>query len=323
MGALEYKPALGPRFTASEKLDLEELVSLASDVLTHRRNLKASFADDEKQQALRDILRVGTSAGGARAKAIIALNPVTQEVRSGQVTAEDGFEYWLLKFDGVSGNRDKDIEDPRGYCAVEYAYYLMARAAGITMAECRLLAEGPRRHFMARRFDRLANGEKLHMQSLAALMHLDFNAAGAHSYEQAMLAIRSLGLGPDTVEEQFRRAVFNVMARNQDDHVKNIAFLMNKKGEWRLAPAFDLTFAYNPQGQWTSHHQMTLNGKRGDFTLEDFAAFAASSGLKRGRHKAIIAEVAEALSHWKHFADQAEVTPQMRDAIAEEHRTLP
>ena len=178
--------------------------------------------------ALRDILRVGTSAGGARAKAVIAWNPQTNEVRSGQIEAGDGFDYWLLKFDGVTGNKDKELEDPKGYGAIEYAYYLMAKAAGITMSECRLLEEGGRRHFMTRRFDRLTGGEKLHMQSLCALAHFDFNQAGAYSYEQALLAIRQLELPMAAVEEQFRRMAFNIVARNQDDHVKNIAFLMDQ-----------------------------------------------------------------------------------------------
>jgi serine/threonine-protein kinase HipA len=239
-GALEYAPVLGPKTRTATNIDLDALVELASDVLTQRRNLRVGFNDEGKQHALRDLLVVGTSAGGARAKAVIAWNRTTNEVRSGQVDAGPGFEYWLLKFDGVAGNRDRELEDPRGYGAIEYAYHLMARAAGITMNECRLLEESGRRHFMTRRFDRLAGGEKLHMQSLGALAHFYFNAAGAHSYEQALLTIRRLELPMSAVEEQFRRMVFNVVARNQDDHAKNIAFLMGKSGAWSLAPAFDV-----------------------------------------------------------------------------------
>ena len=184
---------------------------------------------------MNDILRVGTSAGGARAKAVIAWNPGTNEVRSGQVTAGKGFGYWLLKFDRVTGNKDKELEDPKGYGAIEYAYSLMAKAAGVTVSECRLLEESGRRHFMSRRFDRLESGEKLHMQSLCALAHFDFNQAGAYSYEQALLTIRQLNLPMAALEEQFRRMTFNIIARNQDDHVKNIAFLIDKAdaGRWR------------------------------------------------------------------------------------------
>ncbi|MGH8327792.1 MAG: type II toxin-antitoxin system HipA family toxin, partial [Steroidobacteraceae bacterium] len=247
----------------------------------------------------------------ARAKAIISWNPKTNEVRSGQVSAPEGFGYWLLKFDGVSGNRDKELEDPKGYTVIEYAYSLMARAAGIEMTDCRLLEEGGRRHFMTRRFDRTSDGGKIHMQSLAALAHLDFNAAGAHSYEQAFDVIKRLKLPMNAIEQQFRRMIFNVAARNQDDHVKNIAFLMDQQGEWSLAPAF----AYNPEGQWTRHHQMTLNGKQDGFVLEDFRTCAATAGLKRGRAEAILDEVREALGRWPDYAEQAGVRPSQRDAV--------
>ena len=262
-----------------------------------------------------EILRVGTSAGGARAKAVIAWNPSTNEVRSGQVQAPPGFGYWLLKFDGVAGNRDKELEDPKGYTVIEYAYSRMAEAAGIAMTECRLLEEGGRRHFMTRRFDRLPNGEKLHVQSLAALAHLDFNAAGAHSYEQAFDAMRRLRLPLADAEQQYRRMVFNVLARNQDDHVKNIAFLMDKTGRWSLAPAFDVTYAYNPQGAWTAHHQMTINGKRDAIDAADFRAVAQGAGLARGRADAILNEVAAAVARWGEFARAAEVPAAMREAI--------
>ncbi|MCX7247570.1 MAG: HipA domain-containing protein, partial [Burkholderiales bacterium] len=273
-----------------------------------------------REKALNDILRVGTSAGGARAKAVIAWNRETNEVRSGQIAAGDGFNYWLLKFDGVAGNKDKELEDPKGYGAIEYAYYLMARAAGITMSECRLLEENGRRHFMTRRFDRLAGGEKLHMQSLCALAHFDFNQAGAYAYEQAMLTIRQLNLSMTTIEEQFRRMVFNIIARNQDDHVKNIAFLMDKQGQWSLAPAFDMTYSYNPSGSWTAAHQMTLNGKRNGFTPQDFEACAKVALMKRGRAKTIIDEVRAAVVRWPEFATQAQVADEWRAEIQSSHR---
>jgi len=307
MGALEFSPVLGPRPRTAKKIRIDALVDLASEVLTHRHDLQGRFDERGKEQALKDILRVGTSAGGARAKAVIAWNRDTNEVRSGQVNAGEDFEYWLLKFDGVSGNKDKELEDPKGYGVVEYAYHLMARAAGISMNECRLLEENGRRHFMTRRFDRLIDGSKLHMQSLCALAHLDFNQAGAHGYEQALLTIRRLELPMSAIEEQFRRMVFNLVARNQDDHTKNIAFLMDRSGAWSLAPAFDVTYSFNPSGKWTSSHQMTVNGKRDGFTLEDLDQCAKAAGMKRGRAKTIVAEVTGAVERWPQFAEEAKL----------------
>lgn len=320
MGALEFAPVIGPRPRKATKIAIDALVQLASEVLTHRNNLQGHFDEAGKEKVLRDILQVGTSAGGARAKAVIAWNRATNEVRSGQIAAGEGFDYWLLKFDGVMGNKDKEMEDPKGYGVIEYAYHLMAKAAGITMSESRLLEENGRRHFMTRRFDRLAGGEKLHMQSLCALAHFDFNQAGAYAYEQALLTIRQLKLPMAAVEEQFRRMVFNIVARNQDDHVKNIAFLMNKQGEWSLAPAFDVTYSYNPSGSWTATHQMTLNGKRDGFTLEDFEACAKSSLMKRGRAKTLIEEVLAAVRRWPEFAAEAQLADEWRDRIQGTHR---
>ena len=196
-----------------------------------------------------------------------------------------GFDYWLLKFDGVSANKDKELEDPKGIRSSSMRTRSWPRMRDIEMSECRLLEEGGRRHFMTRRFDRLSDGGKLHMQSLAALAHFDFNSAGAYSYEQAFDVIKRLGLSMRAREQQFRRMIFNVVARNQDDHVKNIAFLMDKAGAWSLSPAFDVTYAYNPTGLWTNRHQMTINGKADDFTREDFKAVAQVAGLKRGRHE--------------------------------------
>jgi len=319
MGALEFAPVTGPMAKQTTHIEVSQLVALASEVLTHRNNLQATFAAAGREDALRDILRVGTSAGGARAKAVIAWNPTTNEVRSGQVKAGKGFEYWLLKFDGVSGNKDKELEDPQGYGVIEYAYYLMALECGIDMNESRLFQENGRSHFMTRRFDRLATGEKLHMQSLSALAHYDFNMAGAYSYEQALLVLRQLQLPMQAIEQQFRRMAFNIVARNQDDHVKNIACLMNKAGEWSLAPAFDMTYSFNPSGAWTASHQMTLNGKRDNFTLEDFNACAKSASMKRGRAAKIVAEVQATVSEWKSFAETAGVPDAVREKI---QRTL-
>jgi len=312
---LEFAPAIGPQPQRAKKIEIDALVKLASEVLAHRKNLKATFASEKRKAALGDILRVGTSAGGARAKAVIAWNRQTNEVRSGQIEAGTGFDYWLLKFDGVTGNKDKELEDPKGYGAIEYAYYRMATAAGINMSECRLLEEGGRRHFMTRRFDRLDGGEKLHMQSLCALAHFDFNSAGAYSYEQALLTIRQLNLPMATVEEQFRRMAFNIIARNQDDHVKNIAFLMDKAGQWSLAPAFDVIYSHNPAGDWTATHQMTMNGKRDGFTLADFRACAKNAVMKRGRADAIVEEVRAAVMKWPDYAEQAQVASNWRKQI--------
>lgn len=320
MGALEFAPGLGPQDRTSHPIEIGALVELASEVLAKRAGLAASFGDDERDRAIHDILLVGTSAGGARAKALIAWNPQTNDVRSGQIDAGEGFEYWLLKFDGVRGNKDKELEDPQGYGVIEYAYSLMAGAAGIEMTPCRLLEESGRRHFMTRRFDRVGAGEKLHMQSLAAIAHFDFNLAGAYAYEQAFQVCRQLGLGADTSEQLYRRMVFNVVARNQDDHVKNIAFLMDKTGTWRLSPAFDVIYAYQPDGRWTSQHQMTLNGKRDGFTIEDFNACARVASLKRGRAGLIVDEISDVVSRWPTFAAEAGVERRDVDRIARTHR---
>ncbi len=319
MGALEFAPVIGPRTQRARQIQIGKLVELASEVLTHRNDLQVSFTDEDREQALTELLRVGTSAGGARAKAVIAWNPSTNEVRSGQVSAGKGFEYWLLKFDGVSGNRDKELEDPQGYGVIEFAYYKMAKDCGIDISECRLFEENGRRHFMTRRFDRLTGGKKLHMQSLCALAHYDFNMAGAYSYEQALQVIRKLGLPMRSIEEQFRRMVFNIIARNQDDHVKNIAFLMDKSGNWSLSPAFDMTYSFNPSGSWTASHQMTMNSKRDDFTLDDFKACAKVASMNRGRAEAIVKEVQKVVSRWQDYAEEVRVPVAWRDKI---QRTL-
>ncbi|HEX5853514.1 MAG TPA: type II toxin-antitoxin system HipA family toxin [Solirubrobacteraceae bacterium] len=309
MGALEFAPVVGPAPSSRRDLQLAALVELASEVLARREELVASLAEGHQEQAMLDILSVGASAGGARAKAVIAWNPHTNTVRSGQLDdLSPGFEHWLLKFDGVAGNRDKDVlADPQGYGAVEYAYSLMARDAGVAMSECRLLEENGRRHFVTRRFDRGADGSKRHMQSLGALAHFDFNQPGAHSYEQAFLVCRQLGLSTATVEQLFRRMVFNVVARNQDDHVKNIAFLMDRSGAWELAPAYDVTYAYRPSSEWTAKHQMTINAKREDFTLADFQASARAASLPRGAAARIVREVTEVVNEWEGYARRAEV----------------
>jgi serine/threonine-protein kinase HipA len=306
MGALEFAPARGPRSTTSHVIDVEALVELAAEVLAERSNLVASLKGSAKKAALGEILRVGTSAGGARPKALIAFNPETGEVRSGQLDADTGFEHWILKFDGVE-DRTRDLGATKGYGVIEWVHAEMARRAGIEMTECRLLDEGDRRHFMTRRFDRAADGAKLHMQSLAGLAHLDYRQPGANSYEQAFQTIRQLGLPREAAVQQFRRMVFNVVARNQDDHVKNIAFLMDRDGGWSLSPAFDLVYAYNPAGRWTAQHQMSIAGKRHAFTVEDLRRAGEVAVLKRGQAEKILSEVVEAVGAWPELAAEAGV----------------
>lgn len=320
MGALEFHPVRGPRSDAATRLHVAALVDLAAEVVAARSGLGVSFADPARTTAVREILRVGTSAGGARAKAVIVWNPRTDDVRSGQGAAPDGYTHWLLKFDGVGRGDPTMLDASLGYGALEYAYALMAAAAGIDMPESRLLEEGGRRHFMVRRFDRPTNGGRLHMTSLGALRHLDFNEPRANSYEQAFIAIRALGLGSDALEEQYRRMVFNLLARNQDDHVKNIAFLMDRAGTWALSPAFDLTYAYNPDGAWTHEHQMSAAGKRDGFTRADLEQVARSASLKRGRAGAIHDQVHEAVSRWPAFAEAAGVREDWVEPVARTHR---
>ncbi|MEJ2610003.1 MAG: type II toxin-antitoxin system HipA family toxin [Candidatus Thiodiazotropha sp.] len=308
MGALEFKPSIKGLPTQSHKIEIEALVDLANRVLDERISLEGKFAGQNDQRAIEDILRVGTSAGGARAKAILAWNPHTGEFRSGQAPIKEGFEHWLMKFDGVSGNRDKELADPLGFGRIEYAYSLMAGDAGITMEACRLHEEGGRAHFMTKRFDRTDKGGKRHMQSLGAICHYDFNQAGSNAYEQAIQTIQRLALPREDIEQQVRRAFFNIVARNHDDHVKNIAFLMNRQGEWRLSPAFDVAYSYNPSGAWTSRHQMSLNGKRNDFQHEDLIAFALSAGLKKAQSTTLLREVVASVINWRRYAKQAGVS---------------
>jgi serine/threonine-protein kinase HipA len=311
MGALEFLPAT-PIATNDTVIAVDKLVELASEILSHRDGLQANF--NQSADAMLDILRVGTSAGGARAKAVIAWNPQTNEIRSGQATLAEGFDHWLIKFDGVSNNRDKELADPQGYGLIEYAYSKMACDCGIKMSECTLFKENGRHHFMTRRFDR-PNGEKLHMQSLAAMAHLDFNLAGSHSYEQAFNVMRRLNMPASATAELFRRMVFNVIARNQDDHVKNIAFLMDRSGNWSLSPAFDMVYSFQPSGQWTSNHQMTVNGKKDNFTLEDFEMCGKAALLKRGEYKKILHEIKQVISHWRDYANKVGLSPNQRDKI--------
>lgn len=298
MGALEFEPSKkNAELDSSSRIYVDDLVRMAGDILAKRCDFKTLLKQDDK--SLYDILKVGTSAGGAKPKAIIAYNEETGEVRSGQVEAPEDFGYWLLKFDGVKfREHDSITEIPRGIGAVEYAYYQMAVRAGIEMSECRLFQDGDSRHFMTRRFDRSADGKKIHMQTLSALAHYDRDAR--HSYEEAFLVMQNLGLDNAALGQMFRRAVFNVMARNNDDHSKNISFLMDEDGKWKLAPAYDLCYSNNPESRWINRHQMSLCGKCDGHTADDFIKLAKFVGI---RHYAeIIEQVREAVSCWQEIA---------------------
>lgn len=302
MGALEYKPAVGPDYSKSEKLKVNSLRNLASDVLAKREDIHIS-ADD---QTMSQILQIGTSAGGARAKAIIAWNENTNEIRSGQVETGKDYGYWIIKFDGVSSNGDHKLKDPPVYTRIEYAYYLMAKAAGIKMNKCRLYEENGLYHFMAKRFDRdEITGKKFHMQTLGAIAHYDYNDPTAYSYEMAAGIIRKLGLSSENMEQLCLRMIFNVLTLNNDDHVKNISFLMNRKGEWSLSPAYDLTLSYNPNNIWLKAHQMSVNGKRTDITAKDIIACAAAMDIPASKCRAMIQKAEQAVYDFKKFAQEA------------------
>jgi serine/threonine-protein kinase HipA len=314
MGALEFKPALRREPNEAAPLEVAELAALAQEILARRAEFKTGLRG-KKAEALSRILQVGTSAGGARAKAVIAWNPVTQEVRSGQVPAPPGFEPWILKFDGVN---DRELGESRGFGRIEYAYHIMARKAGITMTDCRVLEENGRAHFMTRRFDRDVRDDKIHVQSLCALGHYDFNLPGACSYEQTFALIQKLGIGHDAVRQMYRRMVFNLIARNQDDHTRNISFCMDRSGQWTLSPAYDVMWAYNSGGSWTNRHQMRVNGKQDGFVREDLLAAADQYGIRNAG--AIIDEVGEAVAGWPRIAEENGISRAMADTIRKTHR---
>lgn len=318
MGALEFEPSHAELEASSEALRVEELVRVARDVLKKKEAFRTSRKKGEKE-ALLDIIQVGTSAGGARAKAIVAYNHKTGEVRSGQIDGLADFSYCLIKFDGVSAD---ELRDPLGFGRIEYAYHLMAVACGIRMMPCTLLEEQGRAHFLTQRFDRVQHtttGEtvRLHMATLCGLAHLDYNAPLQHSYEDAFAVMRLLGLPyPDAVE-LFRRMCFNVIARNCDDHTKNTSFLMDPQGEWHLSPAYDVTFAFNPNSMWLRQHQMSVRGKRSDITREDLLAVAKDMNIKKP--DAIIAEVKAGVKKWKTFAKKAALPTKQVEAIGKLH----
>ena len=315
MGALEFRPSLSPRSTKAERVEIDKLIELASMALANKAGLSTQLCDEE---SLNEILRVGTSAGGARAKAVIALNPKTNEIRSGQSAIPKGFEHWLMKFDGVSSSFD-GIKDPQGYGRIEYAYHLMAIKAGIDMEKCKLFEEGGRAHFMTRRFDRTAKGEKVHYASLFGMAHMPYSAPGSHShsYEEFFEVIDKLSLATVFKHQAFRRMVFNVLACNMDDHTKNFGFLLMPNGTWILAPAFDVTYANNPQpGRWTATHQMSVTGKRTEISINDLISAGRHSLIAtRPKLKSIIEGVIAAIRNWNRFADEAGMDQQTMEQI--------
>ncbi|MGQ3012390.1 MAG: type II toxin-antitoxin system HipA family toxin [Flavobacteriales bacterium] len=316
MGALEFEPALPILRNTSAKIELDNLIGIAEEILSGRRNFTANITEEE-EKALFEILKIGSSAGGARAKAFIAYNEKTGELRSGQTNAPKGFEHWLIKFDGVS---DSQFGASSGYGRVEMAYHNMAVAAGIQMTECKLLEENGRAHFMTKRFDREYGKEKIHVQTFCAMRHYDFNEINAYSYEGLFETMRMLGLSYPEARELYRRMVFNVMARNCDDHTKNFAFLMQNSGEWSLSPAYDICHAYRPGSNWVSQHALSINGKRSNITREDLLQVGRSMNIKNAEN--IISKIAEVVSDWKSYADAVRVDVQLRDSIKATHVIL-
>lgn len=309
MGALEIEPAQGGSGSVSKNLEIDTLIDVAEKILTQRKNFTLP-TDREQERAFYDILKIGTSAGGARAKAVIAFNEETEEIRSGQFFAPEGFEHWLIKFDGVM---DKQFGASSGYGRVEMAYYKMAKDAGLEMMESRLLEEHDRAHFMTKRFDRNDKGEKIHVQTFCALRHFDFNNVLLYSYEQLFETMRMLRISYPQAEQMYRRMVFNVMSRNCDDHTKNFAFMIEKNSEWKLAPAYDICHAYRPGSQWVSQHSLSVNGKRSDITRQDLLDVAYQMNVKKAPK--ILDEIRDVVSDWNRYAEDQSVEPELMETI--------
>lgn len=309
MGALEFEPATGPASDGDMRFEIDSLVDVARDALSKKEDFGVNLEDDRKA-AIAEILRLGTSAGGQRAKAIIAYNKETGEVRSGQINAPEGFDYYLIKLDGVSA--EAGFRETENYGRLEYSFSELIKKCGIEMTGCSLIEENGRAHFLTRRFDR-ENGRKIHMQTLCGIAHYDFRLRKGYSYEQAFNVMRRLRLPYSQAQEMFRRMVFNVVVRNQDDHTKNISFLMDPNGKWRLSPAYDMGFAYNPAGAWTATHQMSINGKFDDLTRNDLIEFAAANNIKNAPE--IIDQICETASGWPELAKECGVPQTMIDAI--------
>lgn len=309
MGALEFEPAMDAPYSPDVRIELDSLVEVASEALSEKEEFGANLGEDKKA-AIAEIVRLGTSAGGQRAKAIIAYNPLTGEVRSGQIEAPEGFDYYLIKLDGVTA--EAGFRETQNFGRLEYSFYKLVKECGIEMSDCSLIEENGRAHFLTKRFDR-QNGEKIHMQTLCGIAHYDYRNPRSYSYEQAFNVMRALRLPYSQAQEMFRRMVFNVVIRNQDDHTKNISFLMDKLGKWRLSPAYDMGFAYNPKGGWTAQHQMSINGKFDDITRQDLLEFAKRNNIKEAAE--IIDRIAEVSSRWRLMARECEVPQPMIDAI--------
>jgi len=312
MGALEFQPAKHIIYKEATTIEVNKLAQLAEKVLNTRQKLQLNLSETEH---LNELIKVGTSAGGQRAKAIIAYNEDTYEIRSGQSRAPKGFEHYIFKFDGVNDNA---LGDPKGYGRIEYAYYLMAVDCGISMEKSLLFEEHDRAHFMTRRFDRVGGDQKMHMQTLCSLAHFDYKLPGAYSYENAFEIMRKLRLPHTDAVQLYKRMLFNIIARNQDDHTKNISFLMDKKGTWRLSPAYDITYSYNPSGIWTSMHQMSVNGKRDDFTLTDLKTVGEKISYKN--HKETIQQIMTVISNWSMYAKKAGIPEHQSRKLAKTFR---
>ncbi|PWL59842.1 MAG: toxin HipA, partial [Bacteroidales bacterium] len=276
MGALEFEPAMDAPYSPDVRIELDSLIEVASEALSKKEEFGANLEEDKKA-AIAEIVRLGTSAGGQRAKAIIAYNPLTGEVRSGQIEAPEGFDYYLIKLDGVTA--EAGFRETQNFGRLEYSFYRLVKECGIEMSDCSLIKENGRAHFLTKRFDR-QNGEKIHMQTLCGIAHYDYRNPRSYSYEQAFNVMRALRLPYSQAQEMYRRLVFNVVIRNQDDHTKNISFLMDRQGKWTLSPAYDMGFAYNPKGGWTAQHQMSINGKFDDITRQDLLEFAKRNNIK-------------------------------------------
>ena len=309
MGALEFEPAIDVDYNLDSKIAIDSLVEVAREALLNKENFGVNINDDKKA-AIAEILRLGTSAGGQRAKAIIAYNKTTGEVRSGQTDVLDGFDYYIIKLDGVSATTG--FRETENYGRLEYSFYKLVKACGIDMSECSLIEENGRAHFRTKRFDR-ENGKKVHMQTLCGIAHYDYRLHRAYSYEQAFNVMRALKLPYSQAQEMFRRMVFNVIVRNQDDHTKNISFLMGEDGVWRLSPAYDMGYSYNPNGGWTATHQMSINGKFDDITRKDLLECGAKNNIKNA--SLIIDEVCEIASQWPTMAKECDVPQSMIDDI--------
>lgn len=310
MGALEFEPAVPKESKRAFSLELNSLVATAQKILNTREDFTTNLNKDE-EKAILDILKIGTSAGGARPKAVIAWNEKTGEVKSGQTKAPKGFEHWLIKLDGVN---DVQLGNSYGYGRVEMAYYNMAKACGIEMMPSRLLEENGRAHFMTKRFDRNGGEEKYHVQTFCAMKHFDFNLVNSFSYEQLFQCMRELKLSYADAEQMFRRMVFNVIARNCDDHTKNFAFLLKQNGNWELAPAYDICYAYRPESYWVSQHALSVNKKRDEITKADLLVVGESIRCKKAAD--IIDEINDTVNQWKKYANEVDVNPQFRDDIA-------